>query len=113
MIKNLEYLNEELICDFCGKHFLRKQRNALNKSGRNFCSDLCSKRFSSRYGNTKEKQKQLLQQKRILLQDTQTNNWYYIIRGSITNDEFTMFFYDGLNNKQLQYVDSFNDFNYS
>lgn len=58
MIKNLEYLNEELICDFCGKHFLRKQRNALNKSGRNFCSDLCSKRFSSRYGNTKEKQKQ-------------------------------------------------------
>ena len=63
--------------------------------------------------NTKEKQKQLLQQKRILLQDTQTDNWYTLIRGLVTNDEFTMYFYDGLNNKQLQYLDSFNDFNYS
>ena len=63
--------------------------------------------------NTKEKQQQLLQQKRILLQDTQTNNWYTLIRGLITNDEFTMYFYDGLKNKQLQYLDSFNDFNYT
>ena len=63
--------------------------------------------------NTKEKQTQLLQQKRILLQDTQTNNWYNIIRGFITNDEFTMYFYDGLKLKQLQYLDSFNDFNYT
>ena len=62
--------------------------------------------------NTKEKQKQLIQ-KRILLQDTQTNNWYTMIRGLITDAEFTMYFYDGLNNKQLQYVDSFNDFNYT
>ena len=63
--------------------------------------------------NTKEKQKQLLQQKRILLQDTQTDNWYTLIRGLVTKDEFTMYFYDGLNNKQLQYLDSFNDFNYT
>ena len=62
---------------------------------------------------TKEEQKQLLQQKRILLEDTQTNNWYNIIRGFVNNDEFTMWFYDGLKNKQLQYIDSFNDFNYS
>lgn len=63
--------------------------------------------------NTKEKQAQLLQQKRILLQDTQTNNWYNIIRGFITNDELSMYFYDGLKLKQLQYLDSFNDFNYT
>ena len=62
---------------------------------------------------TKEEQAQLLQQKRILLQDTQTDNWYTLIRGLVTNDEFTMYFYDGLKNKQLQYLDSFNDFNYS
>ena len=62
---------------------------------------------------TKEEQAQLLQQKRILLQDTQTNNWYNIIRGFITNDEFTMYFYDGLKLKQLQYLDSFKDFNYT
>ena len=63
--------------------------------------------------NTKEKQNQLLQQKRILLQDTQINRIYTIIMGSITDAEFTMFFYDGLNLKQLQYLDSFNDFNYT
>ena len=63
--------------------------------------------------NTKEKQQQLLQQKRILLQDTQVNRWYTIIMGSITSAEFTMYFYDGLNLKQLQYLDSFNDFNYT
>ena len=63
--------------------------------------------------NTKEKQSQLLQQKRILLQDTQTNHWYYIICGAITNDEFTIYFYDGLKLRQLQYLDSFNDFNYT
>ena len=62
---------------------------------------------------TKEEQAQLLQQKRILLQDTQTNNWYTLIRGFITNDEFSIYFYDGLKLKQLQYLDSFNDFNYS
>ena len=62
---------------------------------------------------TKEEQAQLLQQKRILLQDTQTNNWYNIIRGFITNDEFSIYFYDGLKLKQLQYLDSFNDFNYT
>ena len=62
---------------------------------------------------TKEEQAQLLQQKRILLQDTQTNNWYCLIRGFITNDEFTIYFYDGLKLKQLQYLDSFNDFNYT
>lgn len=63
--------------------------------------------------NTKEKQKQLLLQKRILLQDTQVNRVYTIIMGQITDAEFTMYFYDGLNNKQLQYLDSFNDFNYT
>lgn len=62
---------------------------------------------------TKEEQAQLLQQKRILLQDTQTNNWYCLIRGLITNDEFSIYFYDGLKLKQLQYLDSFNDFNYT
>ena len=62
--------------------------------------------------NTKEKQQQLLQ-KRILLQDTQTNRWYTLLYGVITNDEFTMKFYDGLKMLILQYLDSFNDFNYS
>lgn len=62
--------------------------------------------------NTKEKQDQLLQ-KRILLQDAPNRRWFYIIYGLITDAEFTMYFYDGLNLKQLQYLDSFNDFNYS
>lgn len=57
LIERLQYLNEELICDFCGEHFLRKQRDASNKSGRHFCSDLCSKRFSGEHGNTEEKRK--------------------------------------------------------
>ncbi len=63
--------------------------------------------------NTKEKQKQLLLTKRILLEDTQINRIYTIIMGAITDAEFTMYFYDGLNLKQLQYLDSFNDFNYT
>lgn len=64
--------------------------------------------------NTIEKQRQLLQ-KRVLLQDTQLDRWYHMIYGSITSNggEVNMFFYDGLNLKQLQYVSSFNDFNYT
>ena len=63
--------------------------------------------------NTKEKQAQLLQQKRILLEDTQTKRWYTLLYGAITDAEFTMQFYDGLKMLTLQYLDSFNDFNYS
>ena len=63
--------------------------------------------------NTKEKQTQLLQQKRILLEDTQTKRWYTLLYGAITDAEFTMQFYDGLKMLTLQYLDSFNDFNYS
>ena len=62
--------------------------------------------------NTKEKQHQLIQ-KRILLQDTQTDQWYTFIYGTITDGEFTMYFTNTLKNKTLQYLDSFNDFNYS
>lgn len=64
--------------------------------------------------NTIEKQRQLLQ-KRVLLQDTQLDRWYHMTYGSITSNggEVNMFFYDGLNLKQLQYVSSFNDFNYT
>ena len=63
--------------------------------------------------NTKEKQNQLLQQKRILLNDVQTKRWYTLLYGAITDAEFTMQFYDGLKMLTLQYLDSFNDFNYS
>ena len=64
--------------------------------------------------NTIEKQRQLLQ-KRVLLQDTQLDRWYHMIYGSITSNggEVNMYFYDGLNLKQLQYLSSFNDFNYT
>lgn len=64
--------------------------------------------------DTLEKKNQLLQ-KRILLQDTQLTRWYTCFYGSITNngDEVNMYFYDGLKLKQLQYLSSFNDFNYT
>lgn len=62
--------------------------------------------------DTKEKQNQLLQN-RILLQDEPNKRWYHIIYGIITDTEFTMYFTDGLKNKVLQYLDSFNDFNYT
>ena len=64
--------------------------------------------------DTLEKKNQLLQ-KRILLQDTQITRWYTCFYGSITNngDEVNMYFYDGLKLKQLQYLSSFNDFNYT
>ena len=61
---------------------------------------------------SKEEQKQLLL-KRILLQDTQLDRIYTLLYGTITDADFTMYFYDGLKTKVLQYVDSFNDFNYS
>lgn len=61
---------------------------------------------------SKEEQKQLLL-KRILLQDTQSDRIYTLIYGAITDADFTMYFYDGLKTKVLQYVDSFNDFNYT
>lgn len=74
MIEDLEYQNEELICDFCGEHFLRKHRDSSNKSGRNFCSDLCSKQFSASFANTEEKRiqksktlKRLYQQGKLLV----------------------------------------------
>ena len=61
---------------------------------------------------SKEEQNQLLQ-KRILLQDTQTPRWFTLMYGIITDAEFTMYFYDGLKLLVLQYLDSFNDFNYT
>ena len=61
---------------------------------------------------SKEEQNQLLQ-KRILLQDTQTPRWFTLMYGIITDAEFTMYFYDGLKLLILQYLDSFNDFNYT
>ena len=62
--------------------------------------------------DTKDKQNELLQ-KRILLEDAPSKRWYNIIYGYTTDDTLSMYFYDGLNLKQLQYVDSFNDFNYT
>ena len=59
MISQLEYLNEELVCAFCGKHFLRKEHNAFNKSGRHFCSYKCGKRFSNSFVTTEDARKTL------------------------------------------------------
>ena len=49
----------------------------------------------------------------VLLHDTVLNRYYTCIYSSKTDNELTFFFYDGLNTKQLQYLFSFSDFNYS
>ena len=58
LVETLAYQNEELVCDQCGKNYLRKQNDTKNKSGRHFCSHLCAKKFSSSLANTEEKKLQ-------------------------------------------------------
>ena len=55
IIQNIEYMNEELICDFCGNHFTRLERNASNKSGRHFCSNECGKKYANSFALTPQK----------------------------------------------------------
>ena len=69
MIERLNYLNEELVCDFCGEHFLRKQRDASNKSGRHFCSIECGMKFSNSFATSESARKALSFKMKQLFQE--------------------------------------------
>ena len=59
LIKKLDFENEIVKCDNCGKYYRNGSRIRENKSGRHFCSDFCSKRFSSSFSHSVEKNKKL------------------------------------------------------
>lgn len=67
MVEKLNYLNEELVCDFCGNNYLRKQHNVKNKSGKHFCSVACGMRYSKSFSTNIESRKALsLKMKQLL-----------------------------------------------
>lgn len=49
-----DFLNKIFVCDNCGKEYRNGDRLRENKSGRHFCSDLCSKQFSQKHVDVKK-----------------------------------------------------------